>query len=58
MLQVAIQCTEVDEGYEFSYTPMAPGSYLISVKYCNVTIAGMPTKAVITGNIYTLLKLI
>lgn len=47
--KVAIICTEVDEGYEFSYTPMAPGDYLINVKFCNVTIAGCPTKAVITG---------
>eukprot|EP00914_Ancora_sagittata_P029586 GHVO01058605.1.p1 GENE.GHVO01058605.1~~GHVO01058605.1.p1 ORF type:complete len:718 (-),score=101.87 GHVO01058605.1:417-2570(-) len=47
--KVAIICTEVDEGYEFNYTPMAPGDYLISVKFCNVTIAGCPTKAVITG---------
>ena len=42
-------CTEVDEGYEFTYTPMAPGDYLINIKYCNVTIAGCPTKAKITG---------
>lgn len=47
--KVAIICTEVDEGYEFSYTPMAPGDYLINIKFCNVTIAGCPTKAVITG---------
>ena len=42
-------CTEVDDGYEFTYTPMAPGDYLINIKYCNVTIAGCPTKAKITG---------
>jgi filamin len=48
--KVAIICTEVDEGYEFCYTPMAPGDYLISVKFCNVTIAGCPTRAVITGS--------
>ncbi len=47
--RVAIVCNEVDDGYEFSYTPMAPGDYLINIKYCNVTIAGCPTKAVITG---------
>jgi filamin len=45
----AIVCTEQDEGYEFSYTPMAPGDYLISIKYCNITIAGCPTKAKIGG---------
>jgi len=48
-LKVAIVCTEVDEGYEFTYTPMAPGNYMIVVKYCNVPIAGCPFKAVITG---------
>ena len=48
--RVAIVCTEVDEGYEFSYTPTAPGDYLIVIKYCNVTIAGCPHKAVITGD--------
>ena len=48
-VKVAIVCTEVDEGYEFSYTPTAPGDYFIVIKYCNVTIAGCPHKAVITG---------
>lgn len=47
--KVAVVCTEVDEGYEFTYTPMAPGNYMIIVKYCNVTIAGCPFKAVVTG---------
>lgn len=45
----AIRCVEVDEGYEFHYTPMAPGDYLITVKYCNVTIAGMPCKSHVVG---------
>jgi len=48
--KVAVVCTEVDEGYEFSYTPTAPGDYFIVIKYCNVTIAGCPHKAVITGD--------
>ena len=47
--KVAVVCTEVDEGYEFSYTPTAPGDYFIAIKYCNVTIAGCPHKAVIAG---------
>ena len=47
--KVAIQCSEIDEGYEFAYVPMAPGDYLITIKYCNVTIAGCPTKAKVTG---------
>lgn len=45
----AIICMEQDEGYEFSYTPMAPGDYMITVKFCNVTVAGCPAKATITG---------
>ncbi|KAK2175347.1 hypothetical protein NP493_735g01030 [Ridgeia piscesae] len=47
--RVAIRCTEVDEGYEFTYTPMAPGEYVINIKYCNITIAACPKLAVITG---------
>lgn len=47
--KVAVVCSELDDGYEFTYTPMAPGSYMIIVKYCNVTIAGCPFKANITG---------
>jgi len=47
--KVAIHCTEVDEGYECSYTPMSPGDYVILIKYCNVTIAGSPSKAKVQG---------
>lgn len=47
--KVALVCTEVPDGYEFTYTPMAPGSYMINVKYSNVTIAGAPFKAIVTG---------
>jgi len=47
--KVALVCTEVQDGYEFSYTPMAPGNYMIMVKYSNITIAGAPFKAVVTG---------
>lgn len=49
--KVAISCTEVDDGYEFAYTPMAAGDYLVSVKYSNVTLAGMPTMATVSGNL-------
>lgn len=45
----AIVCNEIDEGYAFSWTPMAPGDYLINIKYSNVTIAGCPTKAIVDG---------
>merc|ERR1711931_143693 len=44
--KVAIHCTEGDEG---SYTPMSPGDYVILIKYCNVTIAGSPSKAKVQG---------
>jgi len=47
--KTAIQCNEVDDGYEFAYTPMSPGNYLLNIKFCNVTIAGCPSKAVITA---------
>lgn len=47
--KVALVCTEVPEGYEFTYTPMAPGNYMIMIKYSNVTIAGAPFKTVIKG---------
>lgn len=47
--KTAIVCKEVDEGYEFSYTPMAPGEYLIVIKYTHITIAGCPFMAKVTG---------
>jgi filamin len=47
--KVALVCTEVQEGYEFAYTPMAGGSYMIMIKYSNITIAGAPFKANVTG---------
>lgn len=48
--KVALSCKEVDEGYEFSYTPFAPGKYLITVKYGNIGIAGSPYQSVVTGS--------
>jgi filamin len=47
--KVNITCAETEEGYEFSYTPTAPGDYYVLIKYANVTIAGCPSKAVVTG---------
>jgi filamin len=47
--KTALVCTEVNDGYEFSYTPMAPGVYMIMIKYSNITIAGAPFKATVTG---------
>ncbi|XP_036366037.1 filamin-A isoform X2 [Octopus sinensis] len=48
--KVKLDCREVEEGYEFSYTPTAPGDYLINIRYGGVGIAGSPFKAKITGD--------
>uniref|UniRef100_A0A0B7A146 Filamin n=1 Tax=Arion vulgaris TaxID=1028688 RepID=A0A0B7A146_9EUPU len=45
----AVSCKEVDEGYEFLYTPFCPGNYLITVKYGNIPIAGSPYQTIVTG---------
>jgi filamin len=47
--KVALVCTEVSEGYEFSYTPTVGGNYMIMIKYSNITIAGAPFKATVAG---------
>ncbi|XP_061470231.1 filamin-A isoform X1 [Rhineura floridana] len=48
--KVKMDCQECPEGYKVIYTPMAPGSYLISIKYGGpYHIAGSPFKAKITG---------
>jgi filamin len=47
--KVALVCAEVTDGYDFTYTPMAPGVYMIMIKYSNIAIAGSPFKAVVTG---------
>ncbi|XP_063444322.1 filamin-A-like isoform X4 [Mytilus trossulus] len=47
--KVALSCKEVDDGYEFSYTPFSPGKYLISIKYGNINIAGSPYVSEIAG---------
>ena len=48
--KVQLTCNEVEEGYEFTYTPSAPGDYLITIKYAgNVHIPGSPFKAKIEG---------
>lgn len=47
--KVAITCQDIDDGYEFTYVPMAPGEYMITIKYSNVTIAGCPSMATVTG---------
>ncbi|XP_077449767.1 filamin-C-like isoform X2 [Stigmatopora argus] len=48
--KVQMSCRECAEGYLVSYTPMAPGSYLISVKYAGAQhILGSPFKAKVSG---------
>ncbi|XP_072482139.1 filamin-A isoform X2 [Notamacropus eugenii] len=48
--KVKMDCQECSEGYRVTYTPMAPGSYLISIKYGGpYHIVGSPFKAKVTG---------
>ncbi|XP_035851780.1 filamin-C-like isoform X7 [Sander lucioperca] len=48
--KVKMDCQECPEGYTVSYTPMAPGSYLISIKYGGPQhIVGSPFKAKVSG---------
>lgn len=50
--KVKMDCQEVPEGYKVQYTPMAPGNYLISIKYGGPNhIAGSPFKAKVTGDV-------
>ncbi|XP_014853704.1 PREDICTED: filamin-A-like isoform X1 [Poecilia mexicana] len=49
--KVKMDCVECPEGYKVTYTPMAPGNYLISIKYGGpYHIVGSPFKAKITGS--------
>ncbi|XP_076447622.1 filamin-A-like isoform X2 [Babylonia areolata] len=45
-----LECTEVDEGYAFSYCPKAPGDYFISIRYAGINVAGSPFKARVEGS--------
>ncbi|KAL5013398.1 hypothetical protein ScPMuIL_007668 [Solemya velum] len=47
--KVKLECKEAEEGYEFTYTPTAPGDYLIVIRYTGVHIAGSPFKAKVEG---------
>lgn len=48
--KVKLDCRECPEGYKITYTPMAPGNYLINIKYGGPQhIVGSPFKAKITG---------
>lgn len=49
--KVKMDCQEVPEGYKVQYTPMAPGNYMISIKYGGPNhITGSPFKAKVTGS--------
>ncbi|XP_036977555.1 filamin-C-like isoform X9 [Acanthopagrus latus] len=48
--KVKMDCQDCPEGYKVSYTPMAPGNYLISIKYGGPQhIVGSPFKAKVSG---------
>ncbi|XP_071633415.1 filamin-like isoform X4 [Temnothorax longispinosus] len=47
--KVAMDCTEVEEGYKVRYTPLVPGDYYISIKYNGYHIVGSPYKVSCTG---------
>jgi len=47
--RVELISREVDEGYEFSYTPLSPGDYLITIKYAGTHVPGSPFNAHIEG---------
>ncbi|CAJ0927524.1 unnamed protein product [Ranitomeya imitator] len=50
--KVKMDCQECAEGYKVTYTPMAPGSYLISIKYGGpYHIVGSPFKAKVTDSV-------
>jgi len=49
--KVQLECNEVSEGYQFTYSPTAPGDYLIIIKYAgDAHIPGSPFKARVTGS--------
>ena len=48
--KVKMDCQEVPEGYRVLYTPMAPGNYLISIKYGGPNhITDSPFRARVSG---------
>lgn len=48
--KVKMDCQDYPEGYKVFYTPMAPGNYLISIRYGGPQhIVGSPFKAKVSG---------
>ncbi|CAF1669362.1 unnamed protein product, partial [Adineta ricciae] len=47
--KVQLDCREVAEGYRVSFTPTAPGDYLITIKFAGINIAGSPFKCLVGG---------
>ncbi|KAM9327227.1 filamin-B [Gastrophryne carolinensis] len=48
--KVTMECKECPEGYKVFYTPMAPGIYMVGIKYGGPNhIPGSPFKAKVTG---------
>ncbi|CAH8850553.1 unnamed protein product [Trichobilharzia szidati] len=49
--KVQLNCTERPDGYDFTYMPLSPGEYMISIKYGDAQhIIGSPFKAIVTGD--------
>ncbi|XP_069961648.1 filamin-A isoform X4 [Bactrocera oleae] len=48
--KVAMDCTEVEEGYKVRYTPLLPGDHYISIKYNHMHIVGSPFKVNCAGD--------
>ena len=47
--KVDMDCNEVSQGYEVSYTPSVPGDYFVTVKYNGKNVSGSPFKVTATG---------
>jgi len=47
--KVDMDCSELDRGYEVSYTPTISGDYLVTVKYNGVNVEGSPFKVAAVG---------
>ncbi|VDK34571.1 unnamed protein product [Taenia asiatica] len=48
--KVQLNCAERMDGYEFSYTPYAPGTYNITITYDGQPIVHSPFRAYVTGD--------